>query len=163
MAKKNGKGVKDRAPIRGMARIHIVNQDGTLAGDSGWVENSITDYGYTNFLVRLLAAQANSKQIGGITLGSGTAPNATHSTLHGEISTAKRKAPTFTLGGTKTCQFTATFQSSDSFLAGASNLSNIGLVDVTTATGSLMAGTTYTSSSCDTNQNVNVTYSIIFG
>jgi hypothetical protein len=42
---------------------------------------------------------------------------------------------------------------------------NVGLFNVsgpTTASGTLFAGNTYTSSSCATNQNVNATYDIIF-
>jgi hypothetical protein len=158
------KVIKERSLVRGFYRVQLTapGDDQKIVGDSGWCENTIVNNGYTDFLVKTLAGVAGSKQALGISIGTGTAPNATHATLDGEISTAKRKTPTASLQGTKTAQFLATFYSSDSFLAGASNIRNIGLMDCTTATGTLFAGSTYGSSSCDTNQNVNVTYQIIF-
>ena len=73
---------------------------------------------------------------------------------------------TFTSGtaatnGSTSGQFTATFSSADSFVTNTQNLSNIGLF-ATSAAGTLFAGNTFASSSCATNQNVNVTYNINF-
>lgn len=154
--------------IKGFSRVTISEPqpDGTekIVGDSGFCgPNQITNNGFLNFLVKLLGNSAGSKQVGYVALGTGSAPNATHNTLNGEImSSTQRKAVTFGTVGSTTAQFTATFASSDSFLTAAANLSNIGLFAATTTDDTLFAGNTYASSSCATNQNVNVTYQIRF-
>jgi hypothetical protein len=78
------------------------------------------------------------------------------------MSSTQRKAVTFGSVASTTAQFTATFASSASFLTAAADLSNIGLFAATTTNDTLFAGNTYASSSCNTNQNVNVTYQIRF-
>ena len=114
-------------------------------------------------MVKTLGASAGSVQIGYVALGTGGAPASNATTLPGEISAStERKAATFSSVASTTSQFTATFGSTDSFLGGASNLSNIGLYYSTETADTLFAGQTYTSSSCNTNQNVNVTYQIRF-
>lgn len=154
--------------IKGFSRVQITEPqaDGTekIVGDSGFCgPNQITNLGFLNYLVKLLGASAGSKQIGYVALGTGSAPNASHTTLNGEVmSSTQRKAVTFGTVNSTTAQFTATFASSDSFLSAAANLSNIGLFAATTTDDTLFAGNTYTSSSCATNQNVNVTYQIRF-
>ena len=154
--------------IKGFSRVQITEDlpDGKVkvVGDSGYCgPNQITNLGFLNYLVLLLGASAGSKQVGFVALGTGSAPNATHTTLNGEImSSTQRKAVTFGSVSSTTAQFTATFASSDSFLTAAANLSNIGLFAATTTNDTLFAGNTYTSSSCATNQNVNVTYQIRF-
>ena len=159
---------KESIKMRGMYRVQITapNDQLTIVGDSGWRKNTIVNKGYQDFLCALLGNTTGSKQVKGISIGSGTAPNVTHDTLDGEISSAKRMGGTdmtvSLVAGSKTVRFTATFYSSRNFLASSSNIRNIGLFDCTTATGSLFAGSTYTLSSCDTNQNVNVTYDISF-
>jgi len=155
--------LKDGLKIHGFSRIAI-EEDGKIVGDSGWIgPNQITNLGFLNFLVKLLGASAGSSQIGYVALGSGGAPASNATTLPGEISAStKREAVTFGSVTSTTAQFTATFASSSSFLGGASNLSNIGLYAETTTDATLFAGNTYTSSSCNTNQNVNVTYQIRF-
>ncbi|MHA2265143.1 MAG: hypothetical protein ACXAEN_22340 [Candidatus Thorarchaeota archaeon] len=150
--------------IQGFSRVQIEDKTGKITGDSGWVgPNQITNLGFLNYLVKLLGASAGSKQIAQVALGTGTAPNATHNTLPGEImaSTQRTSVSVGSVGST-TAEFTATFASSDNFLTVAVNLSNIGLFAATTTNDTLFAGNTYTSSSCDTNQNVNVTYQIRF-
>jgi hypothetical protein len=154
--------------IKGFSRVQITEDapDGSVkvVGDSGFTgPNAITNLGFLNYLVKLLGNSAGSKQIGYVALGTGSAPNATHTTLNGEIMTStQRKAVTFGSVGSTTAQFTATFASSDNFLSAAANLSNIGLFSAATSDDTLFAGNTYTSSSCATNQNVNVTYQIRF-
>lgn len=154
--------------IKGFSRVQITEDtsDGVkVVGDSGFVgPNQITNLGFLNYLVKLLGNSAGSKQVGFVALGTGSAPNASHTTLNGEImASTQRKAVTFGSSGSTTAQFTATFASSDGFLTGAgSNLSNIGLFAATTTDDTLFAGNTYTSSTCASNQNVNVTYQIRF-
>lgn len=149
--------------IKGFSRVQITEGD-KIVGDSGFTgPNQITNLGFLNYLVKLLGASAGSKQIGFVALGTGSAPNASHTTLNGEVmSSTQRKAVTFGSSGSTTAQFTATFASSDSFLTAAANLSNIGLFAAATSDDTLFAGNTYASSACATNQNVNITYQIRF-
>ena len=149
--------------IKGFSRVQITEGD-KVVGDSGFCgPNQITNLGFLNYLVFLLGNSAGSAQVGFVALGTGSAPNASHTTLNGEImSSTQRKAVTFGSVSSTTAQFTATFASSDSFLSAAANLSNIGLFAATTTNDTLFAGNTFASSSCATNQNVNVTYQIRF-
>ena len=169
MTKKNS--AQEALKIRGFYRIQLENPDGTIAGDSGWKENAVVNLGFNNYLVKNLGAIAGSAQVSHMALGTGGAPGATDTALAGEVSTngsgsVVRSAVTAATSSTsKTLRFTATFASANSFLTAAANISNVGLFNVsgpTTASGSLFAGNTYTSSACATNQNVNATYDITF-
>ena len=155
--------LQDGVKIHGFFRVHLEGPDGKIIGDSGWQKNQITNLGFLGYLVHTLGASAGSKQIGFVALGTGAAPASNATTLAGEImSSTQRKAVTYANVASTTAQFTATFASSDSFLTAAANLSNIGLFNATTTNATLFAGNTFASSSCDTNQNVNVTYQIRF-
>ena len=156
-------GPKDVIKVRGFFRLHIVDPDGTIRGDSGWMKNQVVNLGFNQYLVSGLGAIAGSKQVSFVALGSGTVPGAAATGITGEV--AKRQSLTAaTSSGSKTLRATATFSSSDSFLAGTSNLSNLGLVNnqFSSDAHTIFGGNTFASSSCATNQNVNVTYDIIF-
>ena len=154
---------KEGIKIHGFSRIQI-EENGKIVGDSGWVgPNQITNLGFLNYLVKNLGQSSGSVQIGYVALGTGAAPASNGTTLPGEImDSTQRKQVTFANVNSNTAQFTATFASSDSFLSAAANLSNIGLFNTTSTDDTIFAGNVYTSSSCDTNQNVNVTYQIRF-
>ena len=160
---------KESCAVRGFFRLNIVDPDGTVAGDSGWVENQVTNLGYKLYLADNIGSSAGSKQIAYIALGTGTAPNATHTSLNGEIlnsdggASVTRKAATYSNIASTTAQFVATFASgATGHFSAQQNLSNIGLFENNIQADTLFAGTTYASSSCDTNQAVNVTYQIQF-
>ena len=156
---------KDEVKIRGFFRINIVDPDGTIKGDSGWVENQVTNLGYKLYLADAIGGSAGSKQVAFIGLGTGTAPNASHTYLDGEIADSDasitRKSATYSNVASTTAQFVATFASGDSHISAQQTLSNIGLFALST-TDTVFAGTTYGGSTCDTNQSVNVTYQIQF-
>lgn len=151
--------------VKGFSRVQITEgKDEKIVGDSGWCgPNQVTNLGFLNFLVFALGSSNTSSCISYVALGTGTVPGAAAVTLDGEImSSTQRGSVTFGSVSSTTAQFTATFASSDSFLSAASDLSNIGLFAATTTNATLFAGNTYASSSCDTNQNVNITYQIRF-
>lgn len=152
--------VGDGIKVRGFFRINI-EEDGVIVGDSGWMENAVTNEGKRNYLARLLGALAGSSQIGYAALGTGTAPGAADTTLNGELGEGVRDAVSAATSGSTAVAFTGTFASSDNFVTATRNLSNIGLF-ATDSGGTLFAGNTYASSSCATNQNVNYTYTITF-
>ena len=150
---------KDGIKVKGSYRLQLT-EDGKVVGDTGWLNNQIVNLGFNHYLVSTLGAIAGSKQISHMALGSGGAPAAADTSLAGEVE--KRAAITAATSSTsKTVRFTATFNSSDSFVTNTQNLSNVALVN-TSSSGSIFAGNTFASSSCATNQNVNATYDITF-
>ena len=162
-ARRSNRKSSDKARVRGFFRLHIV-EDGRIVGDSDWVENTIVNLGFSHYLVDLLGQGANSKQISRMMLGTGAAPAAADTSLAGELNTATytRTTVTFTNTVSKTARFTATFASSSSHITASVALSNIGIINNTTSAGTLMAGTTYTSSAWNSNQDVNASYEIRF-
>lgn len=159
MSKKSA--IQDGIVLRGFYRVQITEND-KVVGDSGWRKNQVTNDGINDFLCKTLGAVAGSKQISYIALGTGGAPAADATSLAGEImSSTQRVTVSASTIASKTIQFTAAFASSASFLTAAANLSNVGLFNSSSG-GTLFAGNTYASSSCNTNQNVNVTYQIRF-
>lgn len=168
------KTLKEIGKVKGMFRVNITEDvDGTtkIVHDSGWKENQITNLGFNNFIVSSLGTGLTRTPVAFAALGTGGAPAASATTLSGEVSTngsgsVVRAALTCaTSSGSKTLRNTATFSSANSFITASANISNVGMFDIsgpTTASGTLFAGNTYTSSALATNQNVNLTYDIIF-
>jgi hypothetical protein len=151
--------VEQGIKIRGFFRVQICDPDGKVVGDSGEKENAITNAGFRYYLSYLLGAIAGSLQVSHMALGTGGVPATGDTTLGGEV--VKRAAVTAASSGSTSVQFTATFDSSSSFVTSTQNISNIGLVN-SSATGTLFSGNTFASSSCATNQVVNATYRVTF-
>jgi len=155
--------------IEGFSRVQLA-KDGQIMGDSGWHgPNQITNKGFELYLCKLLAGTTGSLQVNSVALGTGGAPASDAVTLPGEISGSTMRtscANTYlSSGSTHTQRFYGTFGSAVSFLAGSSNLSNIGLYKNTATNdtaASLFAGNTYASSQCSTNQDVYFSYEIRF-
>jgi hypothetical protein len=147
--------------VKGCYRLQIEDPDGEIVGDSGWNENTITNIGFQQFLAGAFSQLANSSAVGYMALGTGSTVAVTDTNLSGEL--AKRSTTTaVSSSNSKGVMFTATFNSSASFLAsGTSSISNVGLFASSTL-GTICAGNTYASSSVTTNQNVNASYSITF-
>ena len=154
----------DGLQVHGFFRVHIENPDGKIVGDSGWHENQIVNLGFNQYLVSSLGAIAGSKQVTHASLGTGSQPGATDTSLEGELvgtGVVRAALTCATTTGSKTLDCRATFSSANSFTTGTSNISNIGLFNTESA-GTLFCGNTFASSSCATNQNVNITYQIVF-
>lgn len=152
----------DGIKVRGFYRIQIQDQDGSIAGDSGWKENLVTNLGFNQYLVQSLGTGLTGKKVSHMAIGTGGAPGAADTTLAGEQS-VRAAITAATSSGSKTLRCTATFDSTASFVTASKNISNIGLFNTSTAAGdTIFAGNTFTSSACATNQNVNATYDIIF-
>lgn len=155
--------IKDGIKVKGSFRLNIVEGD-KVVGDSGWRQNQVTNLGFNQYIVQSIGTGLTGKTISHVALGTGGVPAASDTSLSGENQIAKRQAVTAaTSSGSKTLRLTATFNSSDSFVTASKNISNIGLFNTSAVTtGTMFAGNTYASSSVATNQNVNVTYDIIF-
>ena len=155
--------MKDFIKVKGAFRLQIA-EDGKIVGDSGWNENQVTNLGFNQYIVLSLGSLAGSKYITHAALGTGGAPAATATALAGESEVDKRQAITAaSSSGSKTLRLTATFNSSNSFVSASKNISNVGLFNTSAqTTGTMFAGNTYASSSVATNQNVNLSYDLIF-
>jgi hypothetical protein len=156
----------DGIKVKGFFRLNIVedkNGQSKVVGDSGWIQNQVVNLGFQDYLCKTLAGGSGSKFIDHLALGTGGAPAATDTSLAGEImSSTQRGTVSTSVISSKTIQFTAAFNSSDSFLTATSNLSNVALINTTATNGTIFSGAAYTSSACATNQSVNVTYQIRF-
>lgn len=155
----------DSMKLRGCYRLQITDPDGSVMGDSGWHENQVVNLGVNDYLCQLIGGMAGSKVITHVALGTGTVPGAAATALDGELDqTSSRAAVTAaTSSSSFKARFTATFNSASSFTSATVTLQNIGLFHQSNVTaGTLFAGNTYATSTCATNQNVNVTYDIDF-
>lgn len=153
----------EKIPLRGFFRLHIVNpgkgKPDEIVGDSGWIENQVTNEGF-RAIARLIGGISGSSQVTHAALGTGGAPAAGDTTLTGEQS-VRAAVTAATSSNSKAVQFTATFDSAVSFVTASKNLSNIGLGATSTAgAATIFCGAAYASSAVATNQNVNVTYTI---
>lgn len=153
---------KEGVRVRGFYRVHIVEDDDTngfaIVGDSGWQENQITNIGVLN-IVNQLGTSLTGSKLSHLGLGTGGVPASDATALTGEVEA--RAALTAATSGSTALQMTATFASSASFVTNTQNLSCIGVY--ASATGSsLIAGSSFASSSCATNQAVNATYTLTF-
>lgn len=162
---KKGKGlVSEGLRARGFFRLQIQEQDGKVAGDTGWKENQVTNTGFQDYLCQTLAGMAGSKTVSYAMLGTGTVPGAAATALDGEITdiAASRCAVTPTTIASKTIQFAFTLASS--VYTAAKTIQNVGLINhsSTATAGSIFAGNTYTTSALATNQSVNGSYQIRF-
>ena len=160
------KKFKDGLKVRGFFRLNIVNPDGKVAGDSGWVENQIVNTGYQNFLQYVLVGNAASKTVSHAALGTGTGAATADATLVGQLTeTGCKVAITTGTAGSKTVSWTFTVPSGT--LAAASTINNVALYYYTAqaqpnTSGTMMCGTSYATSQLATNQAVNGTYQISF-
>lgn len=152
--------MNDGLKLKGFFRLQITEED-EIVGDSGWVENQITNEGVRDYLANLLGAQANSKQVSHAALGTGGAPASDATTLPGELGEDVRDAVSASTNGSTAMRFTGTFASGDAFVTATRSIANIGLFN-TSSGGTIFAGNTYDSSTVATNQNVNYTYDITF-
>lgn len=147
--------------VRGFSRVRIVNEDGSFAGDSGMVgPNQVTNLGFNQYLVMSLGSIAGSKYVTHAALGTGTVPGASDTSLAGEVGT-RTAVTAASSSGSKTLRLTATFPAGWHTSSSAYDISNIGVFN-TSSGGTLFAGNTYASSSCASNQAVNITYDFVF-
>lgn len=166
--KQKSRESKDNVKVHGFFRLQVTeDKDGksVIIGDSGLRKNQVTNLGFDQFLCQTLAGASGSKTVSHVALGTGTVPAAADTGLNAELAhtASDRKTLSTSTISSKTIQFTAAFNSSDSFLTATANISNIGLFNTSAVTaGTMFAGNTYSSSAVATNQNVNVTYQIRF-
>lgn len=156
------KTIHDNVGVKGFFRLNI-KEDGKVVGDSGWLENQITNYGYETMIVGPVGKIAGSTQASVLALGTGTAPASNATALPGELSDAAGCRFTFTPTAvtSKTLRMVGSLNSN--IITAARTINNIGVFATSAITvGTIMAGNTYTTSSLATNQTVDATYEIRF-
>lgn len=153
----------DGVHIHGFSRVKVCapGDDNSFVGDSGFCgANQVVNLGFNQYLVSSLGSIAGSKYITHAALGTGTQPGAADTSLQNEVGT-RTAITAATSSGSKTLRLTATFAAGWHTSASAHNISNIGLFN-TSSGGTIFCGNTYASSSCASNQAVNITYDIVF-
>lgn len=157
---------EDGIRIKGSFRLNIVEDSAegvTVIGDTGWLTNTVTQYGFEEFITDMIAEDAASLTVSHAGLGTGTsAINSTQSKLTSELthSASGRAAMTAATSNTSVkVRWVGTFASASSFVTAAVTVGEIGLFQVsTTNAATLAAGATFATSQVSTNQAVNVTY-----
>lgn len=163
-------GMKSNIGVRGCYRVQIT-EGGEIVGDSGWVPNIVTNLGLQQYAAySLCGITGSSKQALYLALGTGGAPASDATTLAGELASSTRRVQ---IGSNTAFSSRTTSNNSCSMylygtfvsnvLSTTGNISNIGIFSDNTAGQTLFAGTTYTSSALNTNNNVNVTYQLQLG
>jgi len=153
--------------VNGFFRVHI-KENGKVVGDSGWIHNRVVNLGFSQYLVDGLAGAGGAKTLSRMNLGTGGEPAAGDTALAGELNhlTGSNRTTITTANNASTqLRCTATWASSTSHVTANFNLSNIGLLnDVSnqTTAATIFAGTAFTSSLLQSNQDVNATYDINF-
>ena len=164
MSKKNKEGTKEEAKIQGFFRLKILNEDGKVAGDTGWKKNQVVNLGFQDYLCKTLAGSAGSKTISHAIIGVGTAPGAADTALDGEITDveANRCAVTPTTIASKTIQFA--FSLASNVCTENKTIQNVALINhsSTATAGTIFCGNTYTTSALATNQSIAGSYQIRF-
>jgi hypothetical protein len=158
--------------VRGFFRVHLVEEDGRISGDSGWVENMVTNLGKKNYLCNPLAGATAALPISFMALGTGSTVLSNDTALLGEIShnTAASRCRVSVQSssiGSTAVDFYATFSSNSgvgsSYVSTTVVINNVMLINNTTSAGTIFAGSTYGISTLNTNQDVQVSYRITFG
>jgi hypothetical protein len=159
----NRKNNSEKLGVRGFYRVQI-DEDGKVVGDSGWRENQITNDGITQYVVNwVLGNTASGKSVSHMAIGTGGAPVAADTTLAGQVSGGKRATVATAVIASKTAQFIAAFNSSNSYITAPANIANVGLVNISATTGGVfLCGASFASSTVATNQNLNITYELRF-
>jgi hypothetical protein len=157
MARKK-KGKDSLVAVRGFLRGQLVEHEtGKVMGDTGWIQNKMTNAGLTN-LGLLLAGAAGSSKVSYACMGTQTAAvDMTQTSVLGTINSFR--ALDLTTSGTMTVTCTAAFSSASltaSAVVGAAGLYN------TNSGGTMYACQTFTPSTWASNQDFNLTYQIRF-
>jgi hypothetical protein len=152
--------------VKGFYHLKIVDQDGTIKGDSGRVKNVVVAQGFQN-ICRLIGTALTGSQFSHLNVGTGGAPATGATSLPNEVvgtsaAVQRTTATAATQAGSKTLRFTGTLASADSFVTKSETINNVGIFYHSSNANSLAAGASYTASSVGTNQAVNITYDLVF-
>ncbi len=154
-----GRKSKDAIKLKGFLRVQLVNKKtGKIEGDSGWMQNVITNYGFESCIAALpMDGIGNTTQAAYLILGSGTEPATDATQLPGSNTDQVLTFAGVSVVASMTQRASAQFEGSDSSMA---QLANIGLLAA--SSGPLIAGNTFASSAFSTDQQCNASYELQF-
>lgn len=157
--------IQNNLIAKGFFDLEIVNPDGSIAGRASRIPNVVTRLGFQHICL-LVGTALTGTQFSHLNVGTGAAPATNATSLPSEVSgtnnaVQRQVATAATQAGSVTLRFTGTMSSANSFVTATQNVSNVGIFNHSSAA-SCVAGAAYTSSSCATNQNVNITYDLVF-
>ena len=145
---------RERLAIKGFFRVQMRDKaSGKIVGDSGMVENQVTDYGMQYCFVGAPIKGTSSVQVAGVMLGNGTVP-ASDATVLPTANTDYYSTVGQAINGSTQGQLTQSFDGT----LGAATLANMGLLAA--SDGSLICGNTFASSALATTQDINITYNL---
>ncbi len=145
----------DTIRVRGFFRLNIVDKKTRkIVGDTGWLENQITNYGWESCIAALPFACANSIQATGMMLGSGTGVASSGTNLQNSLSDYWGSFLQSTVAGSSTCRATRSFDGT----LGAVTLQEIGVFAA--SNGTVIAAKSFNSSALTTDQDVNCSYEL---
>lgn len=144
--------------IRGFMRAVLVDgKTGKICGDSGWLQNKLTNDGLID-LALLLGGQGGSYIVGWGAMATQTAAmDMTQTDMVGRTASFQ----TLSLSTSGTATLTATVSFSSTMLTASCSVGAAGLYKTNTP-GSLICGQTFATSAWNTNQNFNLTYQVRF-
>jgi len=150
---------------KGFFDLEIVNPDGTIAGKVERAPNLVTRHGFQHICL-LVGTNLTGTQFSHLNVGEGAAPATNATSLPSEVSgtngvVVRQVATAATQAGSVTLRFTGTMSSANSFVTATEDISNVGIFNHSDGS-SCVAGAAFTSSSCATNQNINITYDLVF-
>lgn len=164
MPKRKKSRTTSSVSIRGFTRAQLVDsKTGEILGDSGFVPNKIMITGFEQMLAARCAGNAGSYPRY-LAIGNQTADivstNNSLNTVVGSLSAIGANTSTISTSDGAYLQLKATFVGTTHTPAGAS-ISAIGMYNSTQTT-SMLAGTTFASSTWSNDQDVRVTYELRF-
>ena len=140
--------------VKGFFRVNIVDKKSRkVVGDSGWVENQVTNYGLESCICAAPIG-AGSVQVAGILLGSGTGVDSDGTNLQASASSYWAAFAQSTVVSSLTARMTCSFDGT----LDATTLREIGIKAVSTDT--VIAAKSFASSAITTDQDVNCTYEL---
>lgn len=150
--------MKQSVGLRGFLRVHLGEDDKdgnpVVVGDSGWIENQITDLGWEKFILSSLGSVADSLYVKRVVLGVGGIPASDDTACPGETRRSTNVA--VDTSGSFTLQFTTNFVSGTA----GGDIDVCCLINDTATDGTIMCGTSFDSSSWASDQAVSVTYQL---
>jgi hypothetical protein len=158
------KPTASKCSVRGFFRVQLVNKKTKkIEGDSGWVENTLTQQGLNLMAGACAIAHSDSQPVVCAVLGSSaTGVQSTQVSLAATISATRTFAnANKSIINYGTAQLTCTFDGADH--GGTHTFGTIALHGTNNGSQSMFAGQTFDSSQYTDAQDVNATYQVRFG
>jgi len=151
--------MKNKIGVNGFFRVQIVDKEtGKIKGNTGWIENQITNYGLESCIVGkpINASNGSPVYVAGLILGSASTPASSAVSLSGSDTKQYSAVAMSSVVASLTARLSQSFEGS-----GGSSMATLGNIGVlANSTGSLIAGKGFATSEFGADQDVNATYEL---